>query len=65
MYMHIGFFFGWFFSTSMDNDVSVCFGVFVCVDVERWSFQRRRLEDFIVLFCIYNELDNSHLKNKK
>lgn len=41
--------------------MSVC--VLVCLCVWMWNVDHSKEEDWnIVLFCIYNELDNSHLK---
>lgn len=48
------------FYTSMDSAVSVCLCVLFCVNVERWSFQRRGLEDLFFFVLLYNEDGNSH-----
>lgn len=55
-----------FFFLSAWTVMSVCcFGVLVCVNVERWSFQRRELEDFIVLYLYWVGRFSFKKKKKK
>lgn len=48
------------FYTSMDCVAGVRFCVFACVNVERWSLQRRRKALFFFFMTLYHEDESSH-----